>query len=217
MARIKEQSVISKSSHLVFVFRASLTAAVVALTGASAHASVNFLSDPGFEQAAYQMPATDVPGWQVTPADSDTYTQITSEFGNCDQGSAKCFYTKTGSATISQTFSDVAGQSLSIGAAIESHGDNSFSMLFNGKTVLTETFTAPTGWENYSVNVTATGRDTISFVTGKDNWQATVIDNTFATGSAVPETSTWAMLLLGFTGMGLAAMRRNRKLSPVAG
>jgi hypothetical protein len=134
MARIKGQSVISKSSHLFFVFRASLAAAVVVLTGAKADASVNFLSDPGFEQAAYQMPATDVPGWQVTTSDSGTYTPITSEFGNCDQGSDHCFYTKTGSAAISQTFSDVASQSLSIGAAIESHGDNSFSMLFDGKT-----------------------------------------------------------------------------------
>jgi hypothetical protein len=208
--------VTSKRSSLFFAFRASLTAAVVALTGANANASVNFLSDPGFEQAAYQMPATDVPGWAVTTSD-DAYTQITSEFGNCDQGSAKCFYTKTGSATISQTFSDVAGKSLSIGAAIESHGDNSFSMLFDGKTVLTENFTAATGWGNYSVSVMATGRDTISFITGENNWQATVIDNSFALGVAgVPEPSTWAMLLLGFGGMGLAAMRRNRKFSAPA-
>jgi hypothetical protein len=209
------RSVSSKRSNLFFAIRASLTAAVVVLTGANANAKVNFLSDPGFEQAAYQMPATDVPGWQVTTSDAGTYTQITSEFGNCDQASAKCFYTKTGSATISQTFSDIAGQSLSIGGAIESHGDNTFAMLFNGKTVLTENFTAATSWEIYSAGVTATGRDTISFVTGENNWQATVIDNAFAV-AAVPEPSTWAMLLLGFTGMGLAAMRRNRKLSAPA-
>ncbi len=121
---MKGQSVISKRSKLFFAFRASLTAAVVAFSGASANATVNLLGDAGFEQAAYQMPATNVPDWQVTTSDSDTYTQITSEFGNCDQGSAKCFYTKTGSASISQSFSDVAGKSLSIGAAIESHGDN---------------------------------------------------------------------------------------------
>lgn len=199
---------ISKRSTFL-VFRATLTAAVLALTGAHANAAVNFLSDPGFEQAAYQEPATDVPGWQVTTASAGTFTQITSDFGNCDQGSAKCYYTKTGSATLSQTFSDVAGQSMLIGGAFESHGDNTFSILFNGKAVLTETFTAATGWEIYSVGVMATGRDTISFVTGVNNWQATLIDNTFAV-AAVPELSTWAMLLLGFTGMGAVAMRRKK-------
>jgi hypothetical protein len=214
---MKGQTVISKRTKLFFAFRASLTATVVAFSGVSANATVNLLGDAGFEQAAYQMPATNVPDWQVTTLNSDTYTQITSEFGNCDQGSAKCFYTKTGSATISQSFSDVAGGTLLIGAAIESHGDNTFSMLFDGKTVLTENFTAATGWENYSVNVTATGHDTLSFVTGQNNWQATVIDNTFALGVAgVPEPSTWAMLLLGFGGMGLAAMRRKRASAPTA-
>src|SRR5260370_41251629 len=31
---------------------------------------------------------------------------------------------------------------------------------------------------------------------------------------AVPEPSTWAMLLLGFAALGFAAMRRRRRLSP---
>jgi hypothetical protein len=34
--------------------------------------------------------------------------------------------------------------------------------------------------------------------------------------SAVPEPSTWAMMIVGFAGMGLLAYRRNRKSGPVA-
>ena len=33
----------------------------------------------------------------------------------------------------------------------------------------------------------------------------------FALGSAVPEPSTWAMMALGFAGLGYAAFRRNTK------
>ena len=32
----------------------------------------------------------------------------------------------------------------------------------------------------------------------------------FAVGSAVPETSTWAMMLMGFAGLGFAGYRRRR-------
>jgi hypothetical protein len=32
----------------------------------------------------------------------------------------------------------------------------------------------------------------------------------------VPETSTWAMLLLGFTGLGFIAYRRKRKAALIA-
>jgi hypothetical protein len=34
-------------------------------------------------------------------------------------------------------------------------------------------------------------------------------------GSAVPEPSTWAMLLLGFAGLGYADYRRSRRTSPI--
>jgi hypothetical protein len=33
-------------------------------------------------------------------------------------------------------------------------------------------------------------------------------------GSTVPEPSTWAMMLLGFAGLGYACYRRARRLSP---
>jgi hypothetical protein len=35
-------------------------------------------------------------------------------------------------------------------------------------------------------------------------------------GTAVPEPSTWAMMLLGFAGLGFAGYRRSRKASAIA-
>jgi hypothetical protein len=32
-----------------------------------------------------------------------------------------------------------------------------------------------------------------------------------AVGAAIPEPSTWAMMLIGFAGLGYAALRRNKK------
>jgi hypothetical protein len=50
----------------------------------------------------------------------------------------------------------------------------------------------------------------ISFTTPEyESWYA------FTVGSAVPEPSTWAMMMLGFSGLGYAGFRRAKK-SPVA-
>jgi len=47
---------------------------------------------------------------------------------------------------------------------------------------------------------------TITFTTPEyESWYA------FTVGSAVPEPSTWAMMMLGFAGLGYGAFRRNAK------
>jgi PEP-CTERM motif len=44
-----------------------------------------------------------------------------------------------------------------------------------------------------------------------------VMDNvTYGTGTATPEPATWAMMLLGFAGLGFAAYRRTRKPVSIA-
>jgi hypothetical protein len=182
--------------------------------GANANAAVNLLTDPSFAQAAYQTPATDVPGWSVQPGE-DTYTQITNDFGTCYEGQATCFYTKTGANVLSQTFSDTAGETLTIGAAIRSQGPDVVQVLFDGQAVLTENFSSATNWAIYSAQlVTATGWDTISFVTPASNWTAVEYDNTFAAGA--PEPTTWAMMMLGFGGLGFAGRRSYRKVTVAA-
>lgn len=68
-------------------------------------------------------------------------------------------------------------------------------------------------WQNESLSFVATGTSQdvtfsaiTSFDVGLDNVQI----------SAVPELSTWAMMMLGFAGIGLVAYRRNKKAALAA-
>jgi choice-of-anchor C domain-containing protein len=77
------------------------------------------------------------------------------------------------------------------------------------------------GWTPVSFNFTATGStETLTFLstTTGDSGNSTyptafgpALDNVSVT--AVPEPSTWAMMIFGFLGVGLVAHRRKRKLA----
>jgi PEP-CTERM motif-containing protein len=60
---------------------------------------------------------------------------------------------------------------------------------------------------------TANGVMPTGFFTNDDGSTGTIryIDGGFAAVSAVPEPSTWAMMLIGFAGIGLVAYRRQRR------
>jgi hypothetical protein len=45
---------------------------------------------------------------------------------------------------------------------------------------------------------------------------ATGVQRGFVATAAVPEPSTWAMMLLGFAGVGFVAFRRKRKAALIA-
>ena len=60
------------------------------------------------------------------------------------------------------------------------------------------TYTGPTGGQNFSL------------VYGEDDGAPAVLTSNL---TAVPEPRTWAMMLVGFVGLGLAARRRSRKAS----
>jgi choice-of-anchor C domain-containing protein len=77
------------------------------------------------------------------------------------------------------------------------------------------------GWTPVSFNFTATGpTETLTFlsttttdsgVNGLPTAFGPALDNVSVT--AVPEPSTWAMMILGFLGVGLASYRRKRQLA----
>jgi choice-of-anchor C domain-containing protein len=81
------------------------------------------------------------------------------------------------------------------------------------------------GWTPVSFNFTATGStETLTFLstTTGDSGNSTyptafgpALDNVSVT--AVPEPSTWAMMILGFLGVGLVAQRRKHKLAWCSG
>ncbi|HEY4052309.1 MAG TPA: PEPxxWA-CTERM sorting domain-containing protein, partial [Terriglobales bacterium] len=85
--------------------------------------------------------------------------------------------------------------------------------VFDGTTY--EDIQHPTSpYTQYTFNVTATGSDTfgINYIDqngflGVDSFSVSSVT------SAVPEPSTWAMMLLGFAGLGLMAYRRRNRLA----
>ncbi len=80
---------------------------------------------------------------------------------------------------------------------------DSIALVFNGSTY-TASFTDLLGPGNYTAEIT-----------GTVNVARLGIGGTVST-DAIPEPSTWAMLMLGFAGLGYAAYRRNTKGQPSA-
>jgi hypothetical protein len=84
----------------------------------------------------------------------------------------------------------------------------------------TATITVPSGgfsgWIDVTMDFTATAVDeTLSFLPGgSGNPPFVLLDSVSLT--AVPEPSTWAMMLLGFGGLGVVARLRRRRAAAAA-
>ena len=119
-----------------------------------------------------------------------------------------------------QTVGTVAGGSYKVEFSLSPSGSptSSFEALFGGVSLLS--LTAPPSnvpleaYTRYSFDVTATGASALAFVF-RDDQGFLRLDSVSVTEieSAVPEPSTWAMMLLGFGAMG-AVVRARRRLSP---
>ncbi len=70
--------------------------------------------------------------------------------------------------------------------------------------------TAPSTWTTYSFNYTANGSNTELTFAGANNTNYDYLANVDVShvSSGVPETSTWAMMMIGFAGLGFVAHRR---------
>jgi hypothetical protein len=73
-------------------------------------------------------------------------------------------------------------------------------------------FSAPTFTYDPGTNTTTVFTDNLVYTGG-----SVALNFTLFGGSAVPETSTWAMMLLGFAGLGFAGYRTSRKAALIAG
>ena len=117
---------------------------------------------------------------------------------------------------LSQTFSDVLGTTYTVsfyGVDGGANGDaNAFLRVAVGAAGVTFNDTVSL-FTNGTFTFVGTGSDTliISAQTNPNEW---FVDNLSVSGAevgAVPEPSTWAMMLLGFAGIGFMAYRRSRK------
>jgi hypothetical protein len=176
----------------------------------SSFANAGLIANGGFETG-------DFTGWSV----SDPFGIIVDPSATSNTGSFAATIGSFGSTgTLSQTLATVAGTTYTFTFALQnlatSPSDflqtNSFVVTFGGTTVI-DGLSGPLPSPGYNIEtftVTATSDSTVlSFIAQNDS-AAWLLDDVTATAAvtAVPEPSTWAMMLLGFAGVGFMAYRR---------
>lgn len=117
---------------------------------------------------------------------------------------------------ISQTVSTTAGANYVLSYYLASNGTSSdFSVDWNGTLIPGSAVFSPDSGGSYipyQFLVTGTGSDTLTF-NERDDPSYMALDNVSLVPSeqgAVPEPATWAMMLLGFAGMGMVIRRRSK-------
>ena len=208
--------------------RAVAVATGVLFWAAGAHAA-SLLLNGGFEDGVYTSTIdgntnTEVPNdW-----DSSAAFDLEPSFNHVTAGSPRSgsFALSIGNfddqplATLTQTFSDVAGDSYTVSFWAFDGGANGDANAFLTVAVgsASETFndTVATYTEG-TFTFVGTGSDTIS-IAAQTNPSEWIVDDVSVTGAAgtVPEASTWAMMLLGFAGLGFVGYRRTRKPRSIA-
>ena len=177
-------------------------------TAPGAHAAANLLANGSFETG-------DFSGWTVGGVGiSDVIPGgIIPGYDTAEDGSLFLYtvFEQPGqSQTFSQTFADTPGQVYNVtfwlfDGAFES--TDTFSASLDGTTALS---IAPGAfdWTRHGFTFTGTGSDTVEFALGSFDigW---AFDN--ASVTAAPEPAAWAMMLVGFAGLG-ATLRSRRKL-----
>ncbi len=177
-------------------------AAIVTLAG---QASANLLVNGSFETG-------DFTGW--TQSGNLGYTSVTSGDYNgspAEDGSYYVFEGPVGSdGFLSQTFTDTPGETLKITGWVIGDGaeTSDVGFYFDSATLLYINPVPNQPWTEYTVYATATGSDTFS-VGFRNDPSFDGLDN-FSVTAAVPEASTWAMMVLGFAGLGFAGFRARR-------
>ena len=192
-------------------------------------ASANLVSNGDFETGNFS-------GWTVTPPTGDVLVLTGSDYQPCcgTTGTAAALSNHFASfgpgniaitgVTLGQTFSTVAGQTYQFSFDYGALGGGSEQLQFeiitgSSAQILTaianddlnHVFKTMTG------TFTASGSTTIRFgdFGGLADTQANnvdfILDNVSV--AAVPEPSTWAMMILGFAGVGFMTYRRSRKTS----
>jgi hypothetical protein len=184
-------------------------AVMVTVSGAVPAYATEYLTNGSFESG-------DFTGWTYTSANPTFSSVVPSSVLFNGQGAEDGnYYVGVGAfvadnASLSQSFSDIAGQTLKISGWISGDGGDPSVVTFNfsGFAGVTLSPVPDQKWTQYSFTTTASGFDTFSVGFGNDPGQLALDNFSVSSVSAVPEPATWALLLLGFAGLGLLRYRR---------
>lgn len=158
---------------------------------------VNLLTNGGFESSSGYTPT----GWSVSSTNS-VYVFASNNLSTPQAGSY-WLATQNGTTILSQTFGDVAGDTLALSGWLDSFKNgsilpdtNSVNLLFNGTTVASYQYNSLIPWTELTASVVASGTDTFSVkvfggnaTTSAYPYYATGLDS-FSVVDTTPQTST---------------------------
>jgi hypothetical protein len=181
-----------------------------------ANAAVNLLTNGSFETGNFS-------GW--TLSGNLGFLGVTTSFSGVlpEDGQYLAFAGAIGSNNVlSQTFADIAGDTYTVTGWVYGFGgrpsDLGLNVTDSLSNPLASIFINPypqSNWTEYTLIFVGTGLDTFTILSRNDpSYQ--LLDNFRIVNTTVPEASTWAMLGVGFAGVGLVGMARRRKGSRYA-
>jgi PEP-CTERM motif len=185
--------------------------------------AVELLTNGGFEGGVYTSGGnTSVPDSWISNAAFDSQPGFNhQDNANSSDVHSGSFSLSIGNfdnqplAQLSQSFADVNGATYTVSFWGKTGGANDPLAFLNvavGTAGVTFNETA-SSFTNGTFTFVGTGSDTliISAQTNPSEWFVDDVSVTGAAVGAVPEPSTWAMMILGFAGVGFMAYRRRSK------
>jgi hypothetical protein len=195
-----------------------ITAALLASLG-SAHAATNIVVNGSFEDQT-QAPGTftlnpSLTGWTlVSGPNIEVRNQLV---GNAFNGSNYVELDSLSNSAMAQTLATTVGQNYTLsfeysGRAAVPSASNPIEVLWDGVSIATATAdgTGQAGnvWTQYNFNVVGTGNDTLTFrAVGTNDAVGGSLDAVSIT-AAVPEPSTYALMVAGLGLIGFSARKR---------
>jgi hypothetical protein len=186
--------------------------AAMALAG-QASAGVNIVSNPNMDLDSPSY-ATAPIDWTLTPAasGSDFFVGMGPTFGAYSPpNSANFGAVSSDEDELSQVLATVVGQTYTISFELAhptTYADNAFSVWFGGDEGFSLVNAASFSYTSETFTATATSSSTTIAFYGRDQPGYYELDNVSV--SVIPEASTWAMMLVGFAGLGFVSLRARR-------
>lgn len=178
--------------------------AFVASMAFSTPSSANLVSNGGFETG-------DFTGWTGGFPDNFVATG-TANSSYVHTGNKGVAFGATYLSALSQSLATVAGTTYDVSFWLNSNGlsFNEVTLSWGGTTIFDQTDIPANGWTEYSLIETATSNTTLLAFGLEQDAGYSGLDDVRVT-AAVPEPATWALMLIGFAGVGFAAYRRNNR------